>query len=155
MKMKKSILSLCWGVLLIAGISACSTGAQSSTGSTPRAPNQSLQSSDVVGSTWNLLYFRKSEPIPGTSFTLQFTDEGIQGNAGCNHYFGAYQVNGEQISISDMGMTEMACLDPEGLMDQEQYLLSFLSNCVSFKLQEGLLILARADGETLTFEPME
>ena len=154
--MKKSIRFLCLNLLLFAASSACSTGVQSTAGPpTDPALNQPLQSSDLVGSSWNLLYFRKSAPIPGTAFTLQFTEDGIQGNAGCNHFFGSYQLSGEQISFSDMGMTEMACLDPEGLMEQEQYLLEFLGDCESYKLQEGSLILARSDGETLTFEPMQ
>ena len=48
-------------------------------------------------------------------------------------------------------MTEMACLEPEGAMQQEMLYLEFLGNAKTFMLTDGGLQIMRADGEALTF----
>jgi heat shock protein HslJ len=51
-------------------------------------------------------------------------------------------------------MTEMACMAPEGLMEQELVLLEFLSMVERLELSEGSLVLFRGDGEALSFDPV-
>lgn len=111
--------------------------------------------SNLEGTSWDLFAFRKTRPIEGTHFTLTFEDDQVRGNAGCNSYFGTYEVNGNQIVFSQLGMTEMACMEPEGLMEQEQYLLAFLSDGERFELKDGQLFIYRADGEALSFDSTE
>jgi heat shock protein HslJ len=54
-----------------------------------------------------------------------------------------------------MFMTEMYCMEPEGVMEQESLYLEMLGNAESFELSEGQLMIFMADGETLTFVPAE
>ncbi|MEW5801368.1 MAG: DUF333 domain-containing protein [bacterium] len=83
-----------------------------------------LQSFGVTGEE-NLL-------IAGTEITLQFGgDNTCKGSAGCNSYFGTYEASASGIiSTSHIGCTEMACLSPSGVMEQErQYLEALMSVC--------------------------
>ena len=64
----------------------------------------------------------------------------VKGYAGCNSYFGSYEVDGSQLSIpGPIGATEMYCMEPEGVMDQEQEYLKTLQTAESFQLQDGKL----------------
>ena len=79
----------------------------------------------------------------------------MRGSAGCNSYGGSYQIDGDRIFVGEMVSTEMACLDPEGLMEQESYLLEFLGDAQTFQVDEEQLQIFRSDGEALTFQPQE
>ncbi len=107
----------------------------------------------LVGTEWELVAYRKTKPLPNTSFTIKFEADQVSGNGGCNSYFGPYAIDGDKITIGPLGSTMMACPEPEGLMDQEQYLLGFLGAAQRYELAEGTLIIHRADRETLTFVP--
>jgi heat shock protein HslJ len=56
----------------------------------------------------------------------------VRGSSGCNHYFGDCEVAGRELSVSNIAFTEMACLTPEGVMEQEQLFLSMLAAAGSF-----------------------
>lgn len=115
-------------------------------------------SSDEVnleGTSWVLFAYRKTKPIETARPTLTFQDGQVSGNASCNSYGGSYEVNGDNISFGAMFMTEMYCMEPEGIMDQESVYLQMLGSAERFELSEGQLVIFMTDGETLTFTPAE
>ena len=103
------------------------------------------------GTSWILTAYRKTQPIDGTIITATFQNGEITGSAGCNSYFSSYQVKGDEIEMGVIGQTEMACLDPEGVMKQESIIMEFLRDAQEFILTDGQLQIFRSDGETLTF----
>jgi heat shock protein HslJ len=107
------------------------------------------------GTSWVLMGYGFAAVLPGTEITAKFEDGEVSGSSGCNTYGGSYEVKGETISFKDIFMTEMACLDPEGVMQQEQTYLEYLSGAQTFQVSPGQLQFTRADGETLTFIPAE
>ena len=107
----------------------------------------------LEGTSWDLLYYRKSSLIDGTSITATFEEGVMRGSAGCNSYNAEYEVKGDSFSIEVVASTLMACMEPEGAMDQEQFFLGFLTEADSFEITDERLILSRPDGETLTFVP--
>ncbi len=110
------------------------------------------QGDPLDGTSWELFAIRKSLPISGSTITATFADGQVRGSAGCNSYFGSYQVEGETITIGDLAITEMACLEPEGIMEQEQTIMEFLWNAKRFELQEDRLMIFGSDHEALTFD---
>jgi len=75
--------------------------------------------------------------ITDTEITAEFvSSEGtVKGSAGCNSYFGSYEVEGSQLSIpGPIGATEMYCEEPEGVMDQEQEYLAALQLAESYEI---------------------
>ena len=119
---------------------------------TSSACSLDLASDDPLdGTSWVLTAYGKSKPLDGTRITAEFEEGEIRGSAGCNSYFGSYKIKGDAIEMSEIGSTLMACMEPEGIMDQEQLVMSFLSDAQEYRLNDGQLQIFRSDGEALTF----
>jgi len=109
----------------------------------------------LTGTEWELVAYRKTSPIAGTTITASFEDGEIRGSGGCNSYFGSYSIDGNGLTIEGLAWTEMACLNPEGVMQQEQEIMGYLSASEQFEFEDGRLIIQVGGHETLTFEPVE
>ncbi len=107
---------------------------------------------EINSTEWQLLYIRKSTPITDRPITISFEDGQVNGSSGCNSYFGEYKINGNEISFGPLASTEMACLDPEGIMDQEYEYLTFLSEVVTYSIEGDQLILKKEGQDQLTFQ---
>jgi heat shock protein HslJ len=85
--------------------------------------------------------------IIGTEITANFGEDGLlAGNAGCNGYSADYETDGNNISIGPAVSTEMACLDIEGVMEQEQRYLAALGTAASYKIDGLNMEMRTADG---------
>jgi len=115
----------------------------------------SAASDPLDGTSWVLMAYRKTSPISGTTITATFEDGQVRGSAGCNSYSGSYQVSGDTITVGAVAITEMACLEPEGVMEQELLFVEFLTDAQTFRLADGQLQTFRPDGEALTFVPQD
>lgn len=115
----------------------------------------------LEGRPWTLESFVTPEGettnvLAGTEITAEFRDGELGGNAGCNGYFGSYEIDGNSLSIGGVGMTEMFCATPEGIMDQESAYLAALQSAATYGIKDGRLQIANADGETvLTYSILE
>ena len=105
----------------------------------------------LAGTTWVLTAYRDTSPIPSTSITATFEKGQVGGSAGCNSYSGSYQVSGDTITVGQIAITEMACLEPAGAMVQEVLFPQLLSDARTFRIADGKLQLTNSKGETLTF----
>ena len=79
--------------------------------------------------------------LENTEITAAFesTEGKVKGSAGCNSYFGSYEINNRNLSISQIGNTEMYCMEPEGIIDQETEYLRLLSALGNYEIIEGKL----------------
>jgi heat shock protein HslJ len=109
---------------------------------------------ELSGTNWKLTSYCERTPLSGKEMTAKFTAKEIQGSASCNHYFGAYEVSGDKITIEGLSWTEMACLDPEGIMEQEQTLMNLLSLASGFSINGNHLLISTSDGDVLVFEQL-
>ena len=108
------------------------------------------------GTSWVLASLNGRRPLEGGQVTLVFEDGEISGSAGCNSYFGAYTIEGaDGLAFSGIGSTLMACLEPEGIMDQEVQYLETLGAATSFRLSDGELRLSSAGGGLLILRRVE
>lgn len=91
--------------------------------------------------------------IEGSEITATFDSatHGVNGSAGCNHYFGDYEADNSELSISSVGSTEMACMEPEGVMEQEQQYLRLLILAESYETDDGQLRITCSNGSVLVF----
>ena len=106
---------------------------------------------DLTGQ-WTLTTLYGQEPLSDTTITANFENGEIGGQAGCNSYGGQYSTAGQSLSISTLVQTEMACLNPAGVMDQESTYLKTLPQAASFSINGDQLEIQNAAGETiLTF----
>jgi heat shock protein HslJ len=137
--MKRKILYLLIPLIIIAAISlsACD-GAEPATGG------------ELEGVTWSLERYGDTVVLDGSEITAVFdSGEGqVSGSAGCNHYFGGYQVSGSSLTVSQIGYTEMYCMYPEGVMEQESEFLRALQAAESYEVQDnGILVINCGDSQ--------
>ncbi|MDX1615296.1 MAG: META domain-containing protein, partial [Candidatus Promineifilaceae bacterium] len=119
----------------------------------------------LAGSSWRLL--ARTEVIdpaprdvvavvPGTEITLQFDDEQISGSAGCNGYGASYEQQAEnELTFAVAEATAMGCLEPEGIMAQEQAYLAALTGVQRYSIDGPHLWLSLADGGALLYTRMD
>jgi heat shock protein HslJ len=121
--------------------------------------DQLLQTS-LEGTLWKLDGYLNSQGewvsvLPGTGVTAKFDAGQVGGSAGCNQYFGGYELSGNSLTFGVIAVTEMYCA-PEALMDQESEYLAALESAASYWIADGQLQIANAGGETvLTFSVVE
>ena len=109
----------------------------------------------LEGTSWKLVFYRKSQVMDGADITASFSEGQVNGSAGCNSYFGAYTIKGGEITFEQLGSTEMFCMEPDGIMDFEQMYLAWLMDAQTYRLTDDQLMIFRSDGEALTFVPQE
>ena len=142
------------GVFLLA---ACGSAAASAAGATTdelRATATPQAAASLEGIEWVLVSLQGNSPLAGTHIWLIFEDEQARGSASCNQYGGPYAVTGMgALAFQEFDITEQACLEPEGVMDQETVYMAALRIAVAYRLAGNRLEIQDAAGETiLAFE---
>lgn len=102
--------------------------------------------------TWVLATYNGTASIPGHQPTLQFENGQVSGSTGCNHYGGSYQAKGDALRFEGLYSTEMACLEPAGLMEQESGYLATLGQVDRYEVAGGALMLYAQSQPVLVFE---
>jgi heat shock protein HslJ len=119
----------------------------------------------LEGPTWSLLTFVEpnpvegmpaplplpTEPLAGSEITATFSEGKVRGSAGCNTYGAAYRPDGASLAIESLEFTEMACLDPDGVLQQEDHYLGVLKDVIAGHVYGGQLWLETGDGRALVF----
>lgn len=99
---------------------------------------------------WVLTEIDGTVPLPGSSVTLRFADGQVSGNSSCNSYGGDYTTSSSgSIEFGMMMSTLMACMEPEGLMEQETAYMQTLSEVESFQVDGSELTLEDGSGMVL------
>lgn len=104
---------------------------------------------ELSGTSWQLVSLNGNAPIDGSEISLSFSAAEINGNAGCNQYFGIAAVDGSRLYTGMMGTTLMAC--DEDIDQQELSYLEALRFAQSYSLDDGQLSIETRSGE-LVFE---
>ena len=118
----------------------------------------------VTQAAWELEKFigagKTTPALSGTEVTLTF-DRGtlretgtVSGSTGCNRYSTDYATRGDELIFEDVAVTEMACQEPAGVMEQEELYLNFLENVSGYyQKSDGRLHLPISGGRELVFRP--
>lgn len=86
--------------------------------------------------------------VSGTKIRLSFPAGILSASAGCNNMSGAYEVTDGVLIVDQMATTEMGC--PNNLMNQDQWLSTFLSSKPTVSLDGNNLVLT-SDSTEITF----
>ncbi len=109
---------------------------------------------ELLGTEWVLVELNGAAPLPGSHVTLAFEAEQLSGYAGCNWYGSPYHDGGETPAVG-FSLTKRACLEPEGVMAQEQAYLTALQSAVGRRVTSDRLEYYDASGATLAaFAPL-
>lgn len=85
------------------------------------------------------------------SATFDSTQGTVSGSAGCNRYSGTYRLRGSRLSIGRLTQTEMACRQPDGVMEQEQRYLRLLAAAQSYQVVGPGLRISCSGGQVLLY----
>lgn len=89
----------------------------------------------LAGRTFTAEAIEGHDLVPGTTITIAFTEDAtITVEAGCNHLSGTYSAVGADLSVRDLGGTEMGC-DP-ARMDQDVWISGFLTGGLTMDLSD-------------------
>ena len=125
MKMKILVMFLLSSMI---GLASCSYGS-------------SIEDTDWVLQSYGE-FGNLKDVLTDTEITAEFvSSEGtVEGSAGCNSYSGSYEVKDSQLSIpGPIAATEMYCMEPEGVMEQERQYLEILQAAESYSVEDGEL----------------
>ncbi len=125
MKMKILVMLLLSSMI---GLASCSYGS-------------SIEDTDWVLQSYGE-FGNLKDVLTDTEITAEFvSSEGtVEGSAGCNSYSGSYEVKNSQLSIpGPIAATEMYCMEPEGVMEQERQYLEILQAAESYSVEDGEL----------------
>jgi heat shock protein HslJ len=106
---------------------------------------------DLGKTEWKLISLNNQDPVAGARITLNIFEDSFNGTTGCNAYNARYTLKGDNISISEMVVTEQYCEEPPGIMDQERVYTEILGNAVRILVEDSQLMLLTEDERFLLF----
>jgi heat shock protein HslJ len=108
---------------------------------------------DLAGSEWVLQQLNNQSLVPDTNITLAFDEQNVDGFAGCNGYGGPYTVGKPgAITVIELAREMEACLEPQGVLEQEDAYITTLLSARSYRVEGDRLELLDDAGEVaLTF----
>jgi heat shock protein HslJ len=106
----------------------------------------------LAGTSWKAITVAGAAPVAGREPTLTFTDDGINGNTGCNGFFGGYTYTDGTLKLSQIGMTLMACDDAVGHV--EMAFTQALNGATSVSIDDGGQLLLSGSGGDVLFAPI-
>jgi len=116
-----------------------------------------IEPASLTGTNWMLTSYNNGKGgmqslVIGSEITAKFDDDGrMSGSAGCNTYNASYEATEETISIGVITSTEMACMDPEGVMDQEVLYLAALQNAAVYNIRDDRLEIRDENGSGVAY----
>ena len=113
--------------------------------STPTATDDAAGVSldDLDGRVFASVRVDGHQLIDDTRIRLGFAGNELSAEAGCNHLFGTAAIDGDTLTVSNVGGTEMGC--PDGRGDQDIWLTEFLDAGATLALDDGTLTLTGGD----------
>ena len=114
---------------------------------------ETVESPQLEGTTWSLISYvtpnnETLDILPDSRITAEFLEGQLSGTAGCNSYFGPYEVDGNSLTIGPTGSTMMFC-EPEEIMFQETAYLAVLNSIASYEIVDNQLHLINEAGSTI------
>ena len=108
-----------------------------------------LASSNLANTAWVyqslLANGERTDALPNTHVTLNFSDTRASGDSGCNAYGGDYSQSGNQVDFKTLISTKKACLD-DATTQQEQNFLTHLSKVSQYSINQDILTLSDSTG---------
>ena len=105
------------------------------------------------GTNWGLSGITQGEAVVNTwvdaNINILFNDGQVSGNAGCNSYGGSYQIEGTNLTLSELISTMMAC--EEEVNQREAEFLAALATISQFRTEMNQLILSDSTGQDILF----
>ena len=98
----------------------------------------------MAGPEWRPVTIGDAAVDQDTPMFVRFAVDGsVNGNGGCNKFFGSLESTDEGVAMGELGATRMAC--PPEIMDQEQAFMQALQDAVKFEMGDDSLQMFSAE----------
>lgn len=124
--------------------------ALSNAGTVQKTTETNTSVTEIKGSEFRLVSFNDTQISQDQNFTLTFGDEYLSAGF-CNTMNGAYSIQDNKITASQLISTLMFCGTPDNLMDMEASFGRIMSEGVVFSFENSELTLIGADGTTMKY----
>jgi heat shock protein HslJ len=139
----KSIMGFGFFLLFLAGIALVMLQ-----GREMARQNMPAGGSGITGQEWRPAVIGASAVPADSGMVVIFQVDGsINGNGGCNKFFGSLETTKGELTVGELGSTRMAC--PGDIMDREAAFMNALQETRRFEIGEGSLQLVGADNQLL------
>lgn len=99
-----------------------------------------------------LISLNGGDLIEDTKITLNFREASLDGSAGCNTYGGSYTASEDSLRLNGVYATEMGCMEPKGILEQEKAYLDALNTAARYWMDDDRLeVYDEAGVQTLAF----
>ncbi|MFF8292806.1 META domain-containing protein [Streptomyces sp. NPDC016309] len=133
--------------LLALAVTACGEGGRAGAGDGSGSVRPDVP---VTGVHWTVesvtVDGRRTDAPAGAHLAIDGSGR-AKGNLGCNHFTAKATVEGDTVTLSDTGITEIGC--PEPLQSFEDALGATLTGRLTAELTDGRLTLTTAGGDTV------
>lgn len=104
----------------------------------------------LVDTDWVLTAIHGRPPLEGVRITLSLGAESFGGLAGCNHYGGTYVAASDDVlTLGEITVTAMLCLEPEGVMKQEGGYTQALAEAAGYRVTGDTLEILDVTGQVV------
>lgn len=108
------------------------------------------QQFELSGTRWILQSMHGQELLKDTAITLKITKGEFSGSSGCNFYGAKYTTQPKNgIEINEVAHTDMACSEPEGILEQEEEYISTIQKAKSYSVDGEIFFIADEQGNNL------
>ena len=133
--MKQRVIAFGLAILLVALLISCVKRETAGTGAAVIG---------IEGPKWRLVEVRDTpvSPQPGERrpfITFDTTNKQASGFAGCNNFFGSYELDGSSLKFGPVGATRMFCEGATGVV--EMRFMELLEQTRTWELRDGELLL--------------
>ncbi len=101
------------------------------------------------GTEWLLTLLNSHRPAKDTRITLEFNNGVIEGQSGCNYYGATYEAKQGHLKLTRLGVSDMACPEPAGVMEQEAAYTRLLLRAANYRVSGDRLEIQDKRGKTL------
>ena len=112
---------------------------------------RSFAADELIVGTWTITGVATGDSVDsalvGTEPTITFGEDGdLTMETGCNTAGSSWELDGDELTVGPARSTQMACVDPPGVMEQEATLLQALESAARVEIAPGTLTILDAAG---------
>ncbi len=114
-----------------------------------RALTASSDQPEFAGTHWKLIAMNQKAIQPTDQAFIEFSGDKASGKSACNSFTATVEQKRNKLSFTGFTSTKMFC---DGLMDEENTILTNLQKVNRFEIRYGLLYLYESNNLVLTYK---
>lgn len=107
----------------------------------------------LAGTSWTITSVDGRRTTAQRKAEVRFTDDRIEGNAGCNSFGGSYTLKGDRLTVGRVISTKMACIGPG--MKQERAVFAILAQPMTVSWRNDGAVTLNSEAGSMALTPSD